>query len=68
MPADQEVSVRPVFDDEVKIGNLLEVMLDALRSFIGSTFDDGFPTLVGMQRYDVVHPQFRENRHLSADA
>lgn len=41
--ADQEVPVRPVLDDEVKIENLLEVMLDALRSFIGSIFDDCFP-------------------------
>jgi len=57
--ADQAIPVRPVLDDEVKVRNLLEVMLDALRPFIGSIFDDGFPTLVSMQRYDVVHPQFR---------
>lgn len=36
--ADQEIPVGAVLDDEVEIRYLLEIMLDALRSFIGAVF------------------------------
>jgi hypothetical protein len=56
-----------VLDDEVKVRNLLEIVLDALRAFIGAVLDDGLPALVPVEGDDVVYsrsfgrPTFDQN-------
>src|SRR5690606_10099831 len=52
---DQEIPVRPMLNDEMKVRNLLEVVLDALRPVIAAVLDNGLPALFAMKIDHVVH-------------
>ena len=53
--ADQEIPVRPMLNDEMKVRNLFEVVLDALRPIIAAVLDNGLPALFAMKIDHVVH-------------
>ena len=56
---DQEIPVWAMLDDEMQVGDLLEIVLDALRPLVGAIVDDRLPALVRMQGEDIAHAGIR---------